>query len=315
MSKKTEPRKITVNGFPAWQFPDGRTVPVVQGGSGPSWTQTQEPPQEPGEEGQPPPQSQEPPAPQNPPDDSLRIPEDPPQEPEGGNPQQPDQFFTKEDIERARQQEKDKLYGRLSKQEEQLQTLMEREAERERQEEEERQRREEEARRAEEEELDVRSLLQKKEQEWEQRFTEIQQQAEAERQVFEKEREFQALKDYAAQRLQEEQDEIMPELRDLVKGNTPEEVEESIALVKDRTARILQQVTAQQQAQQPPQQPQVPRGAPVTAPPAGPMENEMGHRTMTAEDIRNMDMDTYAEQREKILSAMRQRNNDRGIYG
>jgi hypothetical protein len=98
--------------------------------------------------------------------------------------------WTDEDLERARQQEKDKLYGRIDEVQLQLRQIQaDREAEQA-----ERQRLADEAAEArrlkEEGELEVRDLLARKETEWQQNFSKLEQRYDADRAVFEKERLF-----------------------------------------------------------------------------------------------------------------------------
>jgi hypothetical protein len=203
--------------------------------------------------------------------------------------------FTEEDIERARQQEKEKLYPRLSAMEEELKAFKaEREAalaERQRLEQE-----AEEARRAQEEgEMEVRTLLQRREDEWNQRFTQLEQQREADKAIYERENQLRELEDYRRDRLEQESEWIMPELRDFVRGDSPQEIDASIEAIKQRTEQILASIT---QASQ-----QLPRSAAPTAPPLGPMEQMPTYETLTPEDIRAMDMDTYKRYRQGLLEA------------
>jgi hypothetical protein len=206
--------------------------------------------------------------------------------------------FSEEDIERARQQEKDKLYPRLSAMEEELKSMrQQREAE-----EAERQRLAEEAetaRRAKEEgEMEVRQLLQTKEQEWDSRFKTLEQQREADRAIFDRERQLADLEDYRRQRIEQEAEFIMPELRDFVVGASPEEIDQSIEAIKARTSAILANITqASQQAAVPM------RGAAPTAPPVGPMEQQPTYESLTPDDIRSMDMETYKRYRQGLLDA------------
>ena len=206
--------------------------------------------------------------------------------------------FTEEEVARIRAEEKDKLYNRMSELEQQLGGLAE---ERERREEAERQAAEaaEAAERAKQEaDMDVRSLLAERETEWERRFQDLQADREREKALREKEQQLAALSEYRRNRIEQEADDIMPELRDFITGFSPEEVDASIETMKHRTAAILASmqgaVTQQRQAL---------RGAAVTAPPVGPMEQQTDLRTMTPDDLRNMDMGTYAKHRDSLLRA------------
>lgn len=250
-----------------------------------------------------------------PPVDAVVIPVDPPKadpekkdpavDPKTGEPT--GKTFTQADIEKARQEEKDKLYGRIETMDEELKRIRKEREEREAAAAAEAERLAAEAKAKADEELSVRELLAQKETEWNTKFQSVEQRAAQAEALLDKERQYQTLQQYKAQRLTEEAEHIMPELADLVGGATQEEVEASIALVKDKTARILEQVvanTTQQRQQQ--------RGVSVTAPPVGPMDNESTYQTLTADDIAAMDMQTYAQYRDKLLKA--KPSNERGLF-
>jgi hypothetical protein len=228
--------------------------------------------------------------------------------------------FTEDDVEAIRKQEKDKMYKRLEEADSRVKSMEEQmslitsEREAARKEAEERAGKEAELLRQREiEELSAKELLLKKEdefnqrissveQEWQARLAEIEHQRASQEALLEKERQLQALDHYRQSRLQQEQETIIPELIDLVSGNTEEEIEQSISTLRQRSSAIIesiQQATAQQQGRL--------RGAPVTAPPVGPMETQTEYQTLTAEDIRNMPMEQYTKMRERLLNARPQR--------
>lgn len=248
-------------------------------------------------------------------EDGIQIPVD--QEPVQEMKQE-QRVFTEEEVHKIRQQEKDKMYkrledsdGRVKAMEEQLNVLS---AERERaiKEAEERARKEADLLRQREiEELSAKELLAKREdefnqrinqveEEWSKKFTELDAQRQAQDALLEKERYLQQLESYRQRRLQAEEDNIIPELRDLISGNTEDEIENSIAVLRERSNAIIESI---QRASQPTR----PKGAPVTAPPTGPLENQQEYQTLTAEDIRNMPMDQYVKMRDRLLNARPQR--------
>lgn len=233
-----------------------------------------------------------------------------------------DQHFSADDVQKIRQQEKDKMYKRLEEadrrtkaMEDQLNVIS---AEREQaiKEAAERTKTETEIlRQREMEELSAKELLSKREdefnqrinqveQEWSEKFSRLEAERQAQEALLEKERSAQQLESYRQRRLQEEQESIIPELRDLITGNTPEELENSITVLRERSSAIIESI---QQASQPTRI----KGAPVTAPPVGPMDNQEEYQTLSAEDIRNMPMDQYMKMRERLLSATR---GPRGRY-
>jgi hypothetical protein len=224
--------------------------------------------------------------------------------------------FTEDEVESIRKQEKDKMYKRLEEADTRVKSMEEQmsviSAEREAA------KKEAEARAAKEsdilrqreiDELSAKELLLKREEEfnvklqeidgeYKRRFEEIEGQRQAQEAIIEKERRLQEINSYRNRRLQETQEEIIPELIDLVSGNTEDEIETSISVLRDRSNAIMesiQQATAQQQGRL--------RGAPVTAPPVGPMETQTEYQTLNADDIRNMTMDQYAKMRDRLLNA------------
>jgi len=211
------------------------------------------------------------------------------------------QTFTAEDIARARQEEKDKLYGRIEEMSTQMQTLV---ADREAREQAERERQEalaEQERKVQEEALDTRQLLEQRQQEWDQRFRSLEEERDRERALREQESRYNAVQEYRRSRIEQTSNSIMPELRDLVHGNSEEEIEASITEMQNRTEAIMasvQGVVSQQRQQS--------RGVGITAPPIGPMEQQTSYETLTPEQIRAMDMPTYAKYRERLMQAGRQ---------
>lgn len=225
-------------------------------------------------------------------------------------------LFTEDDVENIRKQEKDKMYKRLEeadtrvKSMEEQMSIISQEREAARKEAEERAAKEAEILRQREiDELSAKELLLKKEdefnqrinsveQEWQGRLAEIESQRQAQEALLEKERQMQEIQHYRAQRLQQEQESIIPELIDLVAGNSPEEIENSISILRERSSAIIesiQQATQQSQGRL--------RGAPVTAPPVGPMETQTEYQQLSADDIRNMSMEKYAQMRDRLLNA------------
>lgn len=104
---------------------------------------------------------------------------------------------------------------------------------------------------------------------------------------------------FTAEVMQREEAFIMPELRDLVGGNSEEEILRSIEMVKQRTSAI---VSSMQEAAEE-QRRQSPGVSSAGAPPVGPMEQSTSYQTYTAEDISNMDMATYIANRDRLLRA------------
>jgi hypothetical protein len=224
-------------------------------------------------------------------------------------PQQPQQrTFTEEQVEAFRQQEKDKLYPEMQRMSEQLRTLQEeRDAEKA-----ERQRLAEEAEAArlakEESEMDLRALMEKRDAEFRSAMEDRDRRYEADRAVFEQERRLQEVTDYRRARLEQEGEFLLPELREFVSGNSPDEIDASIEALKERTASIIANVTA---VQPPPQPFRV--AANPGVPPVGPLEQLPSYESLTPQDIATMPMDTYKRHRDELLrAASQQRRQGRG---
>lgn len=221
--------------------------------------------------------------------------------------QRPAYRWTDEDIENARRQEKEKLYPRIEDMTTQLRTLQEeRDAEKA-----ERQRLADEAderRRSEEEQqMETRDLLTRRESEWQAQIDQLNARYDADREVFQKERQLQEAELYRRDRIAQEQEFILPELRDFIQGTTPDEIDASIETMKARTSSVLANLVASE----PPPVPYQPRGAAPTVPPVGPMEQLPSYETLTPEDIRGMSMDDYKRHRAQLLQATSP-NNRRG---
>jgi hypothetical protein len=246
--------------------------------------------------------------------DGIVIPADPPATSVPAEPPTNSKFFTEEDLTKARQQEKDKLYkriedadSRVKAMEDQLSMLT---SEREAAIKEASERAQKEAellRQRELEELSAKELVSRTEEEfksrlnqveleWQDKFAKLEQERQAQEALLEKERYLQAVESYRQRRMSEESETIIPELRDFITGNNEEEIENSIAVLRDRSNAIIESI---QQATQPGRL----RSAPVTAPPIGPLDTQMEYQTLSAEDIRNMPMDQYVKMRDRLLKA------------
>ena len=221
--------------------------------------------------------------------------------------------YTADDLAKAREQEKSKLYPQLEKMKEELSSLR-------------KEREEEAARRAqleatkqaeelalqkakEEEELSFKDLLKKKEQEFSAQLEQERLERERAIALLEQERKFQEVTNYRSSRIEQERDNIVPELIDLVDGNNADEIEQSIAMLKEKSARIL--ASAQQAMQSARQQM---AGTRITNPAAGPLDNDSEQKTYSPDSIREMSLADYAKQRAKLLGTAAS-NRGQGLFG
>jgi hypothetical protein len=218
-------------------------------------------------------------------------------------------FYTDEDLAKVRSQEKEKLYPQIDSLKEELLSLK-------KEKEEEAIRRsadaEANAARAREEalaELDSRSYA-------DARLAELQEQLERERvererafALLEREKQYADLQSYRQQVLEQERDNIIPELVDLISGNTREELTASVEGLKDRSARILESAQAAMQNAR-----KEMKGTSITTPPAGPMETNSEQRMLSPEEISALPMNEYAKYRSRLLSFKAQ-GKTQGILG
>ncbi len=219
--------------------------------------------------------------------------------------------FSADDIARARTQEKEKLYPQLDKLKEEVNLLRQREQEREAKEAERKAARAardaelaKKKKEEEEAELELRELFNRKEQEFQ---AQIEQERIAREQAFallDQERKFQALQQYRLGRIEQERDNIIPELVDLVQGNDENEIENSIADLKARSSKLLESVAA---ASQNARKDMV--GSRITMPASGPLDNDSASANFSPENIASMSQAEYAKHRAKLLGSA---SNNRG---
>jgi DNA repair exonuclease SbcCD ATPase subunit len=214
--------------------------------------------------------------------------------------------YTEVDLQRVREQEKSKLYPQIDSLKEEINLLKKdreaqlAEANRIAKE------KEDAARKLAESEMDVRSLLEKKEQEWAAQLEEIRQENARKDALLERERQYAELTAYRNRRLAEEQDNIMPELVDLISGNSAEEIEQSITGLRERSSKILESA---QQAMQTARRDM--KGTSTTLPPT--MENNSAQQQFTADQIAAMSVTEYAKYRDRLFPGAN--NQNKGIFG
>ena len=153
--------------------------------------------------------------------------------------------------------------------------------------------------------MSTRELLDLKEKEWQSQLEEIRNENARNLALVERERQYAAITEYRNRRVQEEQDNIIPELVDLISGNTPEEIENSITGLRDRSSKILDSA---QSALSSARREMV--GTKPTLPPT--MENNSDQQQFTAEQIAAMSVTEYAKVRDRLGMG---RGSDKGIFG
>lgn len=221
--------------------------------------------------------------------------------------------FTADDLAKARAQEKAKLYPQMEKmanelaalkkvQEEEAAKREARRAEREAQ-------KAEQEKKKNEEELSAKELLIKKEQEFLAQLEAERLERERAFALLQKEQELNQLTNYRQTRTEQERDNIVPELIDLISGNTQDEIEDSIALLREKSQSILQSAQAAMQSAK-----QQMAGTRITAPASGPLDNDSEQNSYTPDSIRDMSLADYAKQRAKLLGTAAS-NRGQGLFG
>lgn len=219
----------------------------------------------------------------------------------------PEAKYTEAEMIAARTEEKDKLYSRLESVKSEVDKLKSERESQFQQEAEKAQQQKDIDLLAQEEDMDVRQLLEKRETEWESKFQNLQQEQQRDRALLDRERQFAEVTAYQSRRVEEERENIMPELIDLVSGSTPEEIEDSIGSLKQRSERIF---NSAQEAISTAQHDSV--GSRITMPVG--MENPQENASITPEAIRNMSLQEYAKKRQALLSNQAQ-GKTQGLFG
>jgi hypothetical protein len=242
-----------------------------------------------------------------------------------GTPEPNTNYFTQEQLdaarEEARKQEKDKLYKRMEEESTKVSALSSQleQFNKEREEAQrlaaEQQAAEDEARKKrEEDEMSAKDLILRKEDEfkqqlsaaqteWNEKLARLEAERDAAAATLVLEQQFQALQSYKNRRLGEEQDNIMPEMLDLVSGNTEEEIEASISTLVAKTSAIMENIQQTLPAQRV-------RGiSPVGGTPVGPLDNTLEQQTLTLDQLKGMTMKDYETMRDRLLAQARPRRS------
>jgi ElaB/YqjD/DUF883 family membrane-anchored ribosome-binding protein len=220
-----------------------------------------------------------------------------------------DKAYSEDDLKRVREQEKSKLYPQIDSLKEELNVLKKEREERLAEAATRAAEAEAEAKKKAEADMDVRQLLEAKELEWAQKLEVERGERERAFTLLERERQYAELTEYRTRRLEDERDNIMPELVDLISGSTPDEIEQSITGLRERSSRILESAqSAMQNARK------EMTGSRVTAPPSGPMDTNMEQNSFTAEQIAAMSVTEYAKYRGKLLGKTAS-DRGKGIFG
>lgn len=255
----------------------------------------------------------------------------------GGAPEDDDadggRTFTKVEFDAALTRERDKLYGRIEKAEKRVSekdenfatmqaevTRLKVESDARAKEDAKRQKAADDARKAAEDaELSAKELIDKRQAEWQQQQAEreqqwtgqlsaMQQQIAERDAILDREKQFQALRDYAQMRVGQERDNIEPNLIDLITGDSEAEIDASIEVMKTKSQAIVQSIQQFQVGTRA----AMPGVNPTGFTPTGPIDMQGGVRQFSAQDIANMPMAEYAKMRGQLI---KQDGSNRGLFG
>lgn len=208
------------------------------------------------------------------------------------------QYFTAEQVEAIRQQEKDKLYDKLSKQDDlingfktQLETLNADKQQRDAAIAKAQSDAEEARRREEESKLTAQQIVDQRETEMKRQQEEFQRNMDFKIAAMQKEQDFLRLQSFIQRRVAEEMknDTIIPDLVEYIGGETEEEVEASITKAKEKTANIVNGAAGLSSGTP------NPGGVSPTGGPSGPLDSITGPRQYSKEEIAAMPMSEYAK--------------------
>lgn len=208
---------------------------------------------------------------------------------------------TWEDVEAARKEERDKLFERLNKTEATAKELKEA-ADKAAKEAAAKAKAEAKAQAdLEKKEMDAIQRIELMEREFQAKLEEERKAREMAEALFQKEQELSRLNAYMNSRVAELGDEIMPELREFIGGNSQEEIDASIDRAVTKTQQIMgqfQQAVGQYRSGQP----TVRAGG---QPPVEGVGSPAGQRQYTLDDLQNMSMEDYQAHKQELWAAAR----------
>jgi hypothetical protein len=248
----------------------------------------------------------------------LSIPPPPPQAPAvptGYVSREEHERLLNEAREKVRTEEKDKLYPEVGRQRSEIDKLMADLQAREEAAKAEQKRLDEERKAAQEAEMTATQRLEAFKAEHDATIAQLRAEQERIELLHQKEMELQALTAHRQRRIAEESEHIFPELLELVRGNTPEEIEVSIEDLKQRTAQVVANMQQVAGAVRP--RPSMPiSGTPPVDMAAAVAAANQGGQELSLQDLAAMPMSEYAQHRDAILKAERERRVRLGsIYG
>jgi hypothetical protein len=222
-------------------------------------------------------------------------------------------FYTEDDLAKVRSQEKEKLYPEIERLKEELNVLKkdkeEKAARKAAKEAEKLAEAEAKAKAKQFEDLEAKDLIKLTAEELREQLEREREERERAFALLERERQFADLQTYRQQVIEQERENIIPQLIGYINGNTREEIQASVEALKEQSASIMQDaLSATQNARK------EMAGTRATLPASGPLDTNMESRQFTAQDIASMSVNEYGKIRERLLGEAA-RGRSRGILG
>jgi hypothetical protein len=222
-------------------------------------------------------------------------------------------FYTEDDLAKVRSQEKEKLYPEIERLKDEVLSLKkdkEEKAARKAAEAAEKEAAKVAKERAKlEDDLEAKDLIKLTAEELREQLERERQERERAFALLERERQFADLEAYKRQVIEQERENIIPQLIGYIQGNSQEEIQASVNSLKEQSASIMQDaLTASQNARK------EMAGTRATLPASGPLETNLESRQFSAQDIASMSVNEYAKVRDRLMSDSA-RGKSRGILG
>ena len=222
-------------------------------------------------------------------------------------------FYTEDDLVKVRSQEKDKLYPEIERLKEEVNSLKkekeEKAARKAAKEAEKLAEQEAKEKQKQFEELEAKDLIKLTAEELREQLERERVERERAFALLERERQFADLNSYRQQVIEQERENIIPQLIGYIQGNTREEIQASVEALKEQSASIMQDALgAAQNARK------EMAGTRATLPASGPLDTNLESRQFTAQDIASMSVNEYAKVRDRLLGDTA-RGRSRGLLG
>mgnify|MGYP006278950865 CR=1 FL=1 len=228
-------------------------------------------------------------------------------------PSKTSKFYTEEDLAKVRSQEKEKLYPEIERLKDEVSLLKkereEKAARKAAKEAEKLADKEAKSKQKQFEELEAKDLIKLTADELREQLERERDERERAFALLERERQFADLSAFKQQVIEQERENIIPQLLGYIQGTTREEILASVDALKEQSASIMQDALgAAQNARK------EMAGTRATLPASGPLDTNLESRQFSAQDIASMSVNDYAKVRDRLLGDAA-RGRSRGLLG